>query len=303
MLRKPWIAIAFTVSALALILTVAGCGSDATTPKVASNREIPPATTAAAAESTASPSDIGTATVEEHGHKPGMHGGLIVPIGRDSYHAEAVFEQGGTLRLFMLGQDEGRVQEVETQSLTAYAKAEGGVDSVAFTLEPEPLADDAEGQTSQFVGTLPEDLTGQPVEVTIPSLRIKGERFRLGFASVVEHEAAAAHGGAEMPDKVANDAERELYLTPGGHYTVADIAANGNVTATQKFKGFRAKHDMHPKPGDKVCPITMTKANPECAWVVGGKTYEFCCPPCVDEFVAVAKAGGEIGEPEDYVKE
>ena len=46
----------------------------------------------------------------------------------------------------------------------------------------------------------------------------------------------------------------------------------------------------------------MTKANPKFSWVVGGKTYEFCCPPCVDEFVAQAKAGGEIGEPEDYVK-
>ncbi len=232
-----------------------------------------------------------------------MHGGIIVPIGRDSYHAEAVFEQGGTLRLFMLGQDEGRVQEVETQTLTAYVKAEGGMDSVSVALEPERLSNDAEGKTSQFVGKLPENLAGQPVEVTIPSLRINGERFRLGFTSASEHEEAGGHGGSEMPEKVADAEERELYLTPSGHYTVADIEANGRVTASQKFKGIRATHDMKPKAGDKLCPVTMTKANPKFSWVVGGKTYEFCCPPCVDEFVAQAKAGEEIGEPQDYVKE
>src|SRR5579884_2976021 len=56
----------------------------------------------------------------EHGHKPGGHGGIIVEIGRDSYHAEAVFEKGGTLRLYTLGKDESRIQEVEEQTLTAY---------------------------------------------------------------------------------------------------------------------------------------------------------------------------------------
>jgi YHS domain-containing protein len=49
--------------------------------------------------------------------------------------------------------------------------------------------------------------------------------------------------------------------------------------------------------------VTLTKANPKCAWIVGGKTYEFCCPPCVDEFVKTAKEQpAEIKEPEDYVK-
>ncbi len=47
----------------------------------------------------------------------------------------------------------------------------------------------------------------------------------------------------------------------------------------------------------------MTKANPKFAWIIGGKTYEFCCPPCVDEFVALAKSNPElINPPEFYVK-
>jgi hypothetical protein len=106
-----------------------------------------------------------------------------------------------------------------------------------------------------------------------------------------------------MPQGVSAEAEGKLYLTPGGVYTEADIKANGNMTASQKFKGFRAKHDMRPKPGDKICPVTFTKANPECTWTVGGKKYEFCCPPCVDEFVTWAKEEpDQIKEPEAYVK-
>src|SRR5262245_18292006 len=61
----------------------------------------------------------------EHGHKPGNHGGSIVHIGRDNYHAEAVFGDKGEVTLYMLAQDEAQVQEVESQILTASAKAEG----------------------------------------------------------------------------------------------------------------------------------------------------------------------------------
>ena len=294
---KPLCGILFGASVLGTTLMVSGCNRQ---PSQAANT-----TTDATSGPAGAAPELAAATVvdeEEHGHKPGAHGGIIVPIGRDSYHAEAVFEQGGTLRLFMLGQDEGRVQEVDSQTLTAYVKAVGGTDSVSISMEPERLEDDAEGKTSQFVAKLPEELAGQPVEVTVPSLRINGERFRLGFSSESAHEEAGDHGGSDMPEKVADGEEQALYLTPGGHYTAADIEANGRVTASQKFKGVRAAHDMNPKPGDKICPITMTKANAKFSWVVGGKTYEFCCPPCVDEFVSTAKSGGEVGDPEDYVQ-
>ena len=235
----------------------------------------------------------------DHEHKPGAHGGIIVAIGRDSYHAEAVFEKNGVLRLYTLGKDEGRVQEVESQTLAAYVKPEGGTESASFVLKPEPQQGDSPGKTSQFIGHLPRELWGQKVEVTIPSMTIAGERFRLGFAS-----ASEAHGG-DMPQGVSADEEKKLYLTPGRIYTEADIKANGNMTASQKFKGFKAKHDLKPKKGDKICPVTLTKANPECSWVINGKKYEFCCPPCVDEFVALAKdpqTADEVKEPLHYLK-
>ncbi len=233
----------------------------------------------------------------EHEHLPGAHGGTIVQIGQDNYHAEAVFEKGGGIRLYMLGKDEAKVVDVENQTLTAYIKAEGDSASAKMLLEPDPQMGDAEGKTSLFVGTLPSELEGQSLEITIPSITIAGERFRFGFAS-----STSGHD-TEMPAKVADEEETALYLTAGGKYTEADIEANGRMTASAKFKGFRAAHDLNPKVGEQICPVTLTKANPKCTWIIGGKTYEFCCPPCIDEFVILAKEEpAEVKEPEQYVK-
>jgi hypothetical protein len=233
----------------------------------------------------------------EHAHKPGEHGGTIVAIGRDSYHAEAVFEKGGVVRLYTLGKDEARIQEVDSQTLTGYVKPEGGTEATSIAFRPVPQPGDSEGKTSQFVARLPGDLAGKSLEVTIPSIRIAGERFRLSFKSV-----PAAHDEALL-DKVSGEEEKQLYLTPGGKYTAADIEANGNRTASQKLQGMMSSHDMKPKPGDRICPVTRTRANPKFSWVVGGQTYQFCCPPCVDEFVKTAKEHpDQIKEPGSYVK-
>jgi YHS domain-containing protein len=235
----------------------------------------------------------------DHGHKPTAHGGIIVPIGRDNYHGEAVFEKDGVVRFYTLGQDEAKVVEVEAEPLTAYAKAEGGTEATSFVFKAEPQPGDATGKTSQFVGKLPRDLWGKRVEVTIPNIRIGGERFRVGFSS-----APVAHGDADMPAKRASEDERKLYLTPGGKYTEADIKANGGAVASAKFKGLKAQHDAKPQAGDRVCPISMTKANPQFSWVLDGQTYQFCCPPCVDEFVQLAKDHPDQIKPAgEYVKQ
>ena len=282
-------------------IVIAGCSNSPTT----SSNDTSAATQQSDSAATMAASPVATSAKgeEEHGHEPGAHGGILVSLGRDSYHVEAVFEKGGLLHLHMLGSDETKVQEVDAQELIGYVKASDRNESVSLAIKPQPQPGDSAGKTSLFVGELPADLAGQNLDVTVPSIRIAGERFRLGFTSAPQtHDE---HGEDIMPNKVADEAERELYLTPGGIYTQADIEANGNVAASQKFKGFMAKHDMHPKPGDKICPVTMTKANPACSWIVGGKTYEFCCPPCVDEFVSWAKneeSAKDILEPEGYVK-
>jgi hypothetical protein len=97
--------------------------------------------------------------------------------------------------------------------------------------------------------------------------------------------------------------EKELFLSPAGKYTEQDILANGHMTRTQKFKDFVTAHETHPKVGDFVCPISSTKANPECTWIIGGKSYRFCCPSCIDEFLSLAKTSPlEVLDPESYIK-
>ena len=275
----------FSIGFATVVLTAAavllvGCAPD-------------PAPPAAAVRNAAKPEG-------EHGHADGAHGGIIVSIGRDAYHAEAVFDRDGSLALFMLGSDETEVREIELQTLTAFAKADGDTSAVKFSLEPAPQTGDAPGATSQFVGKLPAELVGKNVQVTIPVIRIGGERYRIGFQAAGEKHAETAQ---EMPEMVSNQEERDLFLTPGGLYTDEDIAANGRMTVTEKFKGFKPAHDLNPKAGDKICPITLTKSNPKCSWVIGGKEYEFCCPPCVVDFVQLAKKNPEqVKAPESYVK-
>jgi len=236
-------------------------------------------------------------TEGEHGHNPSAHGGTLVSIGKDNYHAEAVFEQGGKLRLYMLGADETKVIEIESQTLSAFVKASGAAESLPFELKANPQPGDAAGKTSQFLGEFPIAVVGKRVEVTIPSLRIGSERFRVAFSS------GEAHADAAMPAKLGTDEERKLFLTSGGIYSDADIKANGTTIPSVKFKGIRAEHNNDPKPGVKICPITDTVANPKFSWVIGGKSYEFCCTPCIEEFVALSKEKpGEIKDPKEYVK-
>jgi hypothetical protein len=198
-----------------------------------------------------------------------------------------------------LGNDESRVIDVERQTLKGFVRAEGDADSKAISFEPSPQDGDADGKTSLFTGQLPPELVGKKLDVTIPNVRIDGDRFRLGFVTGQE-----SHGESQdMPSKVANDAERDLYLTPGGIYTAADIVANGNLTASQKLKGIKSAHDMKPKTGDKLCPVSGTKANAKFTWIIDGKPYDFCCPPCVDEHLASAKLSTEpLPDPATFLK-
>jgi hypothetical protein len=100
-----------------------------------------------------------------------------------------------------------------------------------------------------------------------------------------------------MPAPLADAVQQALYRSPGGAYNLADIDANGGLLPAEKYRAFQARHDPRPQPGDLLCPVTRTKANPACTWIVGGREYQFCCPPCIDEFVRLAKERPQEIEP------
>lgn len=238
------------------------------------------------------------------GHDVEAHpGGVHVAFAQGRYYAEAVLHKGGSVHLFLFGKDMSKVVEAESQKITAYVRKIGEKEFVTFELKPEPLEGDGKGFTSRFAGDIPKELWNQELEITIPALKLGSERYHLAFQTADKpgegHDAKLA-----MPtSKVEEDEERKLYLTAAGIYTSDDIKANGGVTASEKFKGFKATHDIKPKVGDKICPVTLTKANPECTWIIAGKKYEFCCPPCVEEFVKLAKESPkDVKQPEEYVK-
>ena len=277
------------ISALGMVVTI-GCNQPTFTAK-------PPADSVVDNAAKFSKTAISKPSEEEHPHIPGAHGGIVIPIGSDSYHAEAVIEKDGQFRLLMLGADETRIQEVDVQSVKAYIKATGETDATPIEMKAVPQDGDASGKTSQFVGKLPESAIGKAIDVTIPNLRIGTERFRVGFTTAVQlHDSS-------MPAAITGSEEQKLYFTPEGKYTQADIDANGKLSAGAKFRGFMSKHDMSPKPGDIICPVTFTKANPKIEWQVDGKKYLFCCPPCVDEFVRMAKEEADsLKPPGDYIQ-
>ncbi len=110
-------------------------------------------------------------------------------------------------------------------------------------------------------------------------------------------------GALSIAAAPATSKDRLLYLTPGGAYTEADIAANGNQLPAVKFRSVKVSHDLRPAVGDRICPITLTKANPGLSWVIAGKEYVFCCPPCLEEYLALVKKDPRaIKPPEEFVK-
>ena len=132
---------------------------------------------------------------------------------------------------------------------------------------------------------------------------MKQQGIQILFLSVVAALAMTSLAVGAPVQGQKKETERTLCLTPGGLYTKADIKANGGKTVSEKFPDFLATHDAKPKPGTRICPISETKANPKLTWIVGGKSYQFCCLPCVTEFVNKAKKEPKsIKKPEAYVK-
>ncbi len=234
---------------------------------------------------------------ESHGHPPGPHGGAVVAIDRDNrFHAEAVFEPGGRLLLYTFGRELSEPRPILARTVCAAVRGHDGTDEFAVMLRPEPQEADPPGTASRFRGRLPPSMWRGHLRLVVWSLPVEGERFRFEIDSAHPPPDAATVERAEA-------VEAALYSTPGGKYGEEDIRANGPTAASRKYRGERPTHDDRPTPGERVCPVSRSRADPRFVWFIDRKEYQFCCPPCIDEFVRLAKAKpDQIKHPSEYVK-
>jgi hypothetical protein len=226
-----------------------------------------------------------------HEHPPGSHGGTVVALSGEGghHHAEGVVDGDGVLTLYTLAEDPGRPEQVEAQLLTARVRPEGAAEERTLELMPLPRLSDGEGKTSRFAALLPQELRKPKLSVSVEAIAVSRARFSL--ALTVDGTGIHADGGGE-----------ELFATPGGRYTEEDVRANGRLSAASKYAGFTTSHELSPRPGEKSCPVSRARASAACTWLVAGKIYEFCCPPCIAEFLHRAKDHPQsVKEPEEYV--
>lgn len=236
---------------------------------------------------------------DHENHGAGPHGGAVIELGK--FHGEIVVDrEKKTATVYIL---DGKVKNAAPigadQLLLSVKKPQFQIE-----LKADPQASDPKGKCSRFTATH-DNLAGKDMLEGTVSMELDGKPYLGDFLEFAHKDGKPVmkdeHGRTIESKPV--DAQSALFLKPGGAYTEADIKANGGLTVDQKYKNFKANHDLKPAVGAKICPITLTKADPKLTWIVGGKTYEFCCPPCVEEFVELAKTKPEeIKDPSAYIK-
>ncbi len=265
-----------------MLVTIAGCTSK-------------PGASAQEDKTVASGSE--TKSHEHQGEGP--HHGILVEWGQDEYHAEFTVDHLNRQAVVYVldGQAQGAAA-VEPDKISDVTVNLANV-SPPLTLELKHDPKKSDGKGIAFTARHDQLAKIRTFTGSVSAL-IAGKPFAGDFQEKA-HDPKESHDG--MPEGVVGDRERNLYLSPGGLYTADDIKANGNTVPSEKFKGAVWAHDDDLKVGDKICPITNNKAEEQCTWVVGGKKYKFCCPPCLDKFMMWAKNNPEkVKDPDDYVK-
>jgi hypothetical protein len=244
----------------------------------------------------------------KHDHPDeGPHGGALATWGDEEYHMEFLVDHDKKeSTVYVLDSKAKNAKPIAAKEITVSLKRKP---PVGFTLAAKPQEGDPQGKSSRFIGTHSalgeeKDFEGSILGV-LEGTPYAGD-FKEGSHEGHDHgkkDAGSSVRAAHDKEKVNEEAvggtpfERELYLKPGGIYTEKDIAANGNMVPSVKFKGKHWKHDEDLKPGDKICPVTANKSEEACSWIVNGQKYEFCCNPCIDKFIKWAKTTPEKIKP------
>jgi YHS domain-containing protein len=144
--------------------------------------------------------------------------------------------------------------------------------------------------------------------VDIHKIGLHGE-----FADSHAHHHEDGDGHEDHEDGLTPDQEkrmadadakaRQLFATPGGAYTKADIERNGSTPPSERFDKVEFLYSMKAHEGDPIDPILGTKTAGAFNWSIGGKTYHFASIASLEEFVMRAKKDpSSILPPSHYVQ-
>lgn len=233
-----------------------------------------------------------------HGHPPALHSGQVVVFkaGSTHYHVEFVVEPTGVVHLFPLDESAARPLPVDSQPLVFTVQSSPEAEEYPVMLRPVPEEGAASAKTTRFVGRLPTRAVNGKLLVRFTEFKVHGERYRFEFEWV-------SPIGDEAFRVAFKDEQRRIFLSTGGNYLDEDIRENGGLPADARWAAATPTHDHSPKTGDRLCPVSGFKAEPTFAWAIGGQKYWFCCQPCIDEFVLLAKEKPETVKPvERYVR-
>lgn len=228
---------------------------------------------------------------DSHGHPPSPHSGQVVTFkaGATHYHVEFVVDPTGWVRVYPLDETATKPLPVEARPLVFSVERPTTGEITPVMLRPVTESE-AAGTTTLFVGRLPARAISGRLTVRFTEFKVRGERYRFDFVwdSPIGEEAFRA---------AYRDEQRRVFLSPGGKYSEADIRDNGGLSAGEKFSASAPMHDHTPKLGDRICPVSRFKADSMTSWIIGGQHYAFCCQPCIDEFVLLAKEKPEDVQP------
>jgi YHS domain-containing protein len=233
-----------------------------------------------------------------HGHPPGLHSGQVVVFkaGSSHYHVEFVVEPTGVVHLFPLDESATQPLPVDSQPLVFTVQSSPEAETYSVMLRPVPDEGTAGAKTTRFVGRLPARAVNGKLRVRFTEFKVHGERFRFEFdwVSPIGYEAFRA---------AFKDEQQRLFLSTGGKYLDGDIRENGGCPSDAQWAAAAPSHDHAPKTGDRLCPVSGIKAEATFTWAISGQKYWFCCQPCIDEFVLLAKEKPDMVKPvEHYVR-
>lgn len=129
----------------------------------------------------------------DHAHPTeGTHGGALIELGNEEYHAELIHdEKGGSVTIYLLDAHAEKAVPIDATELTINLKHDGMGEQ--FKLAAAPDAGDPEGKSSKFVSTeaeLAEDLDHEGAEAQLV-VTIEGKQFRGEIAHDHDHEGHA----------------------------------------------------------------------------------------------------------------